>query len=114
MVIIMLMKCIKGSISCDGVLAKRGETFEVRDEAGKILIKSRFAVEIGSASSDVTDDTVEAATDNVDDKEQTESEVYIDASGEATREYKGVMQHKHEDCNYWHPIDRTHETTDDE
>ena len=114
MVIIMLMKCIKGSISCDGILAKKGETFEVRDEAGKILIKSRFAVEIESVSGDATDATVEAATEDMDDTEQTEIEASIDSLDEATREHKGAMQHKHEGCNYWHPIGRAHETADDE
>lgn len=42
----MKLKCTKGSISCDGVLAECGDVFEVGDEAGKGLIESRFAVEI--------------------------------------------------------------------
>lgn len=40
----MKLKCTTGSISCDGVLAEKGDVFEVSDEAGESLIKSGDAI----------------------------------------------------------------------
>ena len=43
----MELKCTIGSISCDGVLAEKGDIFEVGDKDGKSLIASGYATEVG-------------------------------------------------------------------
>lgn len=40
----MKLKCTIGSISCDGVLAERGDIFEVGDVPGANMVKSGYAV----------------------------------------------------------------------
>ena len=42
----MKLRCLLGSISCDGVLAEKGDEFEVGDKAGAGLVASGYAVEI--------------------------------------------------------------------
>lgn len=42
----MKLKCTIGSLSCDGVLAEKGELFELPDAAAKSVIESGYAIEI--------------------------------------------------------------------
>jgi len=41
----MKLKCTIGSLSCDGVLAERGDLFELPDAAAKSVIESGYAIE---------------------------------------------------------------------
>jgi uncharacterized protein YxjI len=109
----MELKCIKGSISCDGVRVKKGETFEVCDTSGKILVESRFAVEIVRRSDDIATKQVKDIMDSEDTVGLTETEVSTEVTDEQTREHNGVLQHKHFGFNHWHPIERVHELTSD-
>lgn len=43
----MKLICTIGSISCDKVLAEKGDIFEVGDKAGESLITSGYATEVG-------------------------------------------------------------------
>ena len=43
----MKLICTIGSISCDGVLAEKGDIFEVSDKAGTGLIASGYATWVG-------------------------------------------------------------------
>jgi len=42
----MKLKCTIGSLSCDGILAERGDIFELPEEAGQSLLKQGYAVEV--------------------------------------------------------------------
>lgn len=48
----MKLKCTRGKISCDGVLAKKGDTFEVEDEAGERIIASGYAAIVDARGAD--------------------------------------------------------------
>lgn len=41
----MKLKCTIGSLSCDGVLAEKGDLFELPDDTAKSIIKSGYAIE---------------------------------------------------------------------
>ena len=41
----MKLKCTIGSLSCDGVLAEKGQLFELPDAAAKSVIESGYAIE---------------------------------------------------------------------
>jgi len=53
----MKLKCTIGSISCDGILAEKGDIFEVSDEAGRSIIASGYASEYHEPAPAETDDT---------------------------------------------------------
>lgn len=58
----MKLECTIGSISCNGVLAEKGDIFEIDDVSGKHLLKHGNAVEIISEVSMVlkSNDSVQA------------------------------------------------------
>lgn len=39
----MKLKCLIGSLSCDGILAEKGDIFELPSKTGKDLIKCGYA-----------------------------------------------------------------------
>lgn len=53
----MKLKCTIGSLSCDGVVVERGDTFEMPDDAAKGLIESGYACESTPTKSEVPDET---------------------------------------------------------
>ena len=40
----MKLKCLIGSLSCDGILAEKGDVFEIGDEAGNHIVSCGYAV----------------------------------------------------------------------
>lgn len=54
----MKLKCTIGSLSCNGILAKKGDVFEIDDVSGKHLIEHGNAVE-------QIDDVIEEVSDDV-------------------------------------------------
>lgn len=67
----MKLLCITGAISCDGVLAKKGDNFEVSDEAGEGLITSGDATIVDARGEDGVTKLVQDSID-MDIDESTE------------------------------------------
>lgn len=66
----MKLECKIGSLSCDGVLAEKGDIFELSDDVAAGIIKSGYAVEVLDIMPVDPLDDMEMIDDNKDVQEQ--------------------------------------------
>ena len=87
----MKLKCKIGSISCDGVLAKAGEIFEVSDEAGASIVADGYATTVDARGEDSVTKLVQDSIASDIDKSTDEIVGSTRFDGDITDE-SGVMR----------------------